>query len=138
MQLELSEQQALVGIRFRVAAQEQLPAVGGGQIDIDHLQAGELLQHRARSQARAGQRAGLHTDLKAVGGESHEDMGFDALVLLMPDRSNSEIGLSSLERLLDIGQLNMQELPEFRRRLAFQVRSEASGGGLRAGAPAAA
>ena len=123
MQLQLSEQQTLVGIRLGIAAQEQLPTIGSRQIDIDHLQAGELLQHRARSQARGkGLEPGLHTDLKAVGEESHEDMGFDALVLLMPDRSNGEIGLEFLERLLDLGQLDV-ELPEFRRRLAFQVRA---------------
>lgn len=43
----MSEQQTLIGIRFCVAAPEQLPAVGGRQMDTDHLQAGEVLQHRA-------------------------------------------------------------------------------------------
>lgn len=37
-------------------------------------------------------------------------MCFDAFILLMPNRSNSEIGLQFLERLLDLGQLDV-ELP---------------------------
>ena len=51
LQVELAYQQPVVGRRLRVARQHEVAVVGGGQMDIHHLQGGELIQHGARRQA---------------------------------------------------------------------------------------
>ena len=86
--------------------QHQVTAVGGRQVDVHHLQGGELLQHRAGRQARrvlSGEILQRH--LQAVGQEGDEDVRLDAPVVLMEDRAHREVVLEFLERLLDLGEL---------------------------------
>jgi hypothetical protein len=92
----------LIGIRFAVTRQDQAPAIGGGQMHIDHLHASKLLQHRPRGQSR-GERtqALLERDLQAVGEEGDEDVRLDAILVLMMDGSDGKIAFELLERLLD-------------------------------------
>ena len=80
----MRQQQTQIGIRLRVARQHQFTPVGGGQMHIKHLHGGELLQHRSWGKP-AGQwfELGLERDLQAVGKETHEDVRFDAAVLLV-------------------------------------------------------
>ena len=77
----------MVGVGLGVARQDQLTPVGGGQVHVDHLHGGELLQHRPRGESRrARARALLQRHMQAIGDEGDEDVGFDALVELMIDR----------------------------------------------------
>jgi len=48
--------------RLRITAEHQLPSVGGGEMDVQHLDEGELFQPRARHQARRPHRALFLTD----------------------------------------------------------------------------
>jgi hypothetical protein len=55
LRFEFRKQQIPVGVWFRTSAEEQVPAVDGGYMDIKHLDAAELLQHCAgREPGRRG------------------------------------------------------------------------------------
>ncbi len=41
----------LVGVQFGVAAQDQRTAVGGWEVDVEHLDDGELVEHGLRREA---------------------------------------------------------------------------------------
>jgi hypothetical protein len=62
--------------------------VGGGDLQVDHLHGGKLLDHAARGQSR---REGFETAgeryVKAISEGGDEDMRLDALDLLMEDRT---------------------------------------------------
>ena len=81
------QQQLVVGCRVGVARQRQMAPVGGGQMDIDHLQGGELLQDRARRESRRTRACQVFQgDVQAVGDEGDEDVRLDAFLALMEDR----------------------------------------------------
>ena len=62
------EQELLIVLRFSIAREYHLAAVGGGQIDIHHLHGREGVQHGAGCQAgRQGAQAILERDLQAIG-----------------------------------------------------------------------
>ena len=50
LQFQLIQQEAELGFGLGIAGEQQLAAVGGRQVNIDHLHGGELLQHAARRQ----------------------------------------------------------------------------------------
>ena len=107
LQMQAIEQQLLVGLRLGVAAQDQGSSVGGGQMDIDHLDGGEFLQGGARGQARCeGPQTGLQGDLQAIGQEGHKDMRFDPRIQLVVDGTNTQVALELFERLFDFGELD--------------------------------
>ncbi len=68
-----------------------MAAIGGGQVDIHHLDRRELFQDGARRQAGC-ELTGLELerDLQAVGDEGHQDVGFDAVVKLMVNRPQAQ------------------------------------------------
>jgi len=76
-------------------------AVGGGDVHVDHLNGGEFFEQATRGQTR---RQSFQTmadgDVEAVGEEGDEDVGFDALRLLMVDRPDGEIALEVSKRFL--------------------------------------
>ena len=47
-----------------------------------------------------------------IGDEAHEDMGFDALLLVVPDRADRQIGLVDAKRRFRLGELDVGG-PEF-------------------------
>ena len=55
---------------------------------------------------------GLERDLQAVGEEGHEDVRLDARLGVVVDRAHRQIVLEFLERLLDLGELDV-ERPQF-------------------------
>ncbi len=73
-------------------------------MNVEHLDSGELVEHGSRGEA-AGQRLepGAKRDVKTVGQEGDEDVGFDALFQLVIDRAQSQIVLEVLEGRLDLG-----------------------------------
>ena len=50
LELELVEQKLEFGLWLGVVGELDLAAVGGGDVDVDHLHGGELLEHAARRQ----------------------------------------------------------------------------------------
>ena len=78
-------------------------------MDIEHLDAGELIEHRARGETRR-QRFELRSqgDVQAVGHEGDKDVGFDAMLELMVDRSQLQIVLEVFERRLDLRELDIE------------------------------
>lgn len=86
--------------------------IGGWQVDIDHLDGSELLQHGTGRQAW-GQMTQSRTqgDLQAVGEEGDEDVGFDSVLELMKDGTQSQIVFEGFEGGLNFHQLDVK-LPE--------------------------
>lgn len=102
-ELELVDQQLQLGLGLGVAGQHDLAPVGGGQMDVDHLDGGELFQRAARGQSRRERvEPARQRDLQGIGEEGDEDMGFDSAFVVMEDRADREVPLQVLERLLDI------------------------------------
>ena len=73
--------------RLGVTGQHDVAAVGGGQMDVDHLHGREFLQHRPGGQAgRQGAQPMLQRHHQTIGDEGDEDMRLDAMVALVVDR----------------------------------------------------
>ena len=106
---DLVQQKLVLLVRTGVARQDEVPAVGGRQMDIHHLDGGERLDDGARCEA-VGAWAGevLQRHQQAVGDEGDKDVRLDPLLALVEDRPDREVVLELLERLLNFGQLNIQ------------------------------
>ena len=92
IQLQLVEEQFEFGLRLGVAGQQQLAAIGGGQVHVDHLHGGELFEHAARRQPRRQRmQAAAKGDVQAIGQKGDEDVGLDARLELVKDRPDGEI-----------------------------------------------
>ena len=108
MELELVDQELEFRLGVGVTGQQHLAPVGGRQMNIDHLDGGELLESAARGQSwRQGMQATLQRDLQAVGQKRDEDVGFDPLLVLMEDRPDRQIAFQILERLFDGNELGV-------------------------------
>src|SRR6266700_4229391 len=95
-----------------MAAQDQGAAIGGGEVDVEHLDGGEDIEHGSWGEAGGhGPESGAERDVQAIGQEGDKDVGFDALLQLMMDRAQLQIVLQCLERRLDFDELNV-ELPQ--------------------------
>ena len=112
--LESFHEKSLVWVGLGVTAQDQGSAIVGWEMNIEHLDAGELIEHGARGETRR-QRFELCSqgDVQAIGHEGDEDVGFDAMLELMVDRAQLQIVLEVFERRLDLRELDV-ELPEIR------------------------
>ena len=84
----MPDQNLEVGVQLGVTAEDQHAPVSCREVYIEHLNAGELVEHGSGSEP-AGQRLepGAQRDMEAVGEEGDEDMGFDALFQLVIDRT---------------------------------------------------
>ena len=124
VEVEVRYQEFLVGVQFGIAAQDQRAAIGGREVNVEHLDSGEFVEHGSRGEA-AGQRLepGAKRDVKAIGQEGDEDVGFDALFQLVIDRAQSQIILEALEGRLDFGQLDI-ELPQLGGLLPVQIGAQ--------------
>ena len=115
LEREFVQQQRQLGLRLGVAGEDQLAAVGGRDVHIDHLHGGELLDHAARRQPRRqGVQSSIQRDVQAIGEEGDEDMCLDASLELMEDGTDGQIALEVLERLFDRDELQI-EVPQLRR-----------------------
>src|SRR6516165_2872993 len=112
VEIELAGQDLLVGVELGVAAQDQRSTVCGREVNVEHLDRGELVEHNPRREA-GGKRLepGSQGDVQAIGEKRDEDMRFDALFQPMVDRTQLEIILQRFEGALDFGQLNIK-LPQ--------------------------
>jgi hypothetical protein len=85
----------LVWFGLSISSEDKLPAVGGREMHIEHLHGAELIQRLAGREARCFEsKPVLQGDLNAVGKESDEDVGFDAVFALMIDRPHRQIALA--------------------------------------------
>ena len=100
---ELVQKQFVLSVRPGVARQDEVPAVGGRQAHVHHLDAGERLEDGARGEA-AGARPGeiFQGDDQAVGDEGYEDVRLDPVFALIEDGPDREVVLEFLECLLDL------------------------------------
>ena len=108
MELEAVEQELKFGFGLGIAGQQKFPAVGGRQMDIDHLDGSKFLQDAPSSQARSqAVQAMLQGDIKTIGEEGDEDMGLDPAFILMKDRADRQVPLQIFEGLFDRYQLDI-------------------------------
>jgi hypothetical protein len=107
-QAEVVEQQLHVAARFGAAHEEEFPAVGGGDSDVEHLHGREFFEDCARHQA-AGDGAQLlaQRDREAVGEKGDEQVRLDPLGQLVKDRPQAEVALQGAERFLHKTQLHI-------------------------------
>ena len=91
-----------------VAGQEQLTTIGGRDVQVNHLHAGELFDGAAWRQA-GGQRVEppVERDMEAIGQEGDEDMRLDARLVLVKDRPNGEVAFEVSERPLDTDEVEI-------------------------------
>src|SRR5580704_13416957 len=88
IELELAGQKFLVGGEFGVTAEDQGAAVGGREMDVEHLDRCKLVEHSSRREAgRQRLEPCTQRDVQAVGQEGDEDMRLDAVLELMMDRA---------------------------------------------------
>src|SRR3972149_908644 len=87
-EIESFHEKSLVWVGLGVTAQDQGAAIGSREMNIEHLDAGELVKHGARGEAR---RQWLELrpqgDVQAIGHEGDEDVRFDAALDLMVNRT---------------------------------------------------
>ncbi len=103
------QQELVVLLRLSVSGKDERAAIRGGEVNVQHLDGGELIEHGAGRQPRRQRaQALLQRCLEAIGEERHEDVSFDAFVCLVIDRPDGKIDLEFLERLLHLGELNVK------------------------------
>ena len=111
-EVESFHEKSLVWVDLGVAAQDQGTPVGGGEMNIEHLDAGELVEYGARCEpGRQWLESRPQGDVQAIGHEGDKDVRFDAVLELVVDRTQLKIVLQVLERRLDLGERDL-ELPE--------------------------
>src|SRR3990172_1657090 len=90
-EIESFHEKSLVWVGLGVAAQDQGAAIGGREMNIKHLDAGELVEHGSRGETR---RQWLESrpqgDVQAIGHEGDKDVRFDAALEIMVDRAQVE------------------------------------------------
>ena len=109
-----------------VAGENDLPLVGSGQMDVEHLDRCELFQDRSRRQPRRRTlEPGFGGHLQAVRQERHKDVGVDPASALVIDGTRSQVALEFFEGLFDLGELHV-ELPKLGRIGLGQVSPDIS------------
>src|SRR5580704_14908325 len=84
--VELLEEHLEIGVWLGVPCEDEGAPIGGGEVDVEHLDSGKLVEHGAWCEAAGqGPEAGAQGCVEAIGEESHEDMGLDAMLELMVD-----------------------------------------------------
>ena len=74
-ELELLQEELVILLRLGIAGEDERTVVRGGEVNVQHLDGGELLKHGAgRQPRRQGTQALLQRHLKAMYKEGHEDV----------------------------------------------------------------
>ena len=109
LELQLPKQEQLILLRLCITGQDDHPIVRRGQFDIDHLHGGEFFEHDPRRQSRRQRLQPLfQRDQQTISQKRNENMGFDSGFELVIDRTDRQIVLQLLERLLDLDQLQIE------------------------------
>ena len=102
-ELQLSKQEQLILLWLRITGHDDYATVRRGQFDIDHLHGGELFEYGPRRQARRQcLQPLLQRDQQTIGQKRNENMCFNSGIELVTDRTDRQIALQLLERLLDL------------------------------------
>jgi len=108
LELELLDQQPQFWLWLGVTNEQQFPPVGGRQMNVDHLDRGELLESAARGQSWCQcMQATLQRDLQTIGRERNEDVGFDPALFLMEDWPYRQVAFQIFERLFHGNELGI-------------------------------
>ena len=92
------DQQLQLWLGLRVTRQHDLAAVGGGQMNVDHLNGGKFFQRAACCESRRERvQPARQGDQQGVGEEGDEDVRFDASFVLVEDRADREVAFQILE-----------------------------------------
>ena len=84
---EALQEEFLVGLGLGIPAQDQRSAVGGWEVDVEHVDGGKLVEHRPRGEAGSQRpEPGAQRDVQTIGEEGHEDVRLNALLQLVMDR----------------------------------------------------
>ena len=103
------KQQAHFRLGLGVAREDEVASVGGGQVDVEHLDRGELFQHGSGREARRGGAESLaQRDVEAVSQKRHEDVRLNAVFPLMINRAQREVAFEVFERLLNLRELQIK------------------------------
>src|SRR6516225_3252452 len=95
-----------------------------GKWNVEHLDSRELFQNRSRRQSRSSEAQFVtQSCVEAKSQERNKNMGFDALLELVKDRSHSQIAFEIFERFLDLGQQDIK-LPELSGIFAAQIGAQ--------------
>ena len=87
-EVELLEQHLLIDVELGIARQDQSTAVSGREVDIEHLDGGQLVEHSPGGQpGRQRLKLGPQSYMKAISEEGDKDVSFDALLELVVDRA---------------------------------------------------
>ena len=110
--MQFVEKHLVILLRLRVSRENQQPPIGRRHPYIHHLDSGHLFQHGSRSQARCQSSQALpQRDIQTISQERYEDMCLNARVLLVMNRSDSQIALQSAKDGFDLRELNVM-LPQ--------------------------
>jgi len=86
LELELPDEEFLIDVQFGVTAENKRSTVGRREVNIKHLDGGELIEHGPGGKASSKRsEPGAQCDVQAVGHEGDEDVSFDAFDSLMID-----------------------------------------------------
>ena len=87
-EVELLDQHLLIDVELGIARQNQSTAISGREVDIEHLDGGQLVQHGPGGQSGCqGLKPGPQSYMKAISEEGDEDVSFDASLELMVNRA---------------------------------------------------
>jgi len=99
------ELEFLFGVR--VAGEDDLAAVGGGEVHVEHLHGPKFLERASRGEAGGAlAEPGFEGDLQGAGKECDHDMGFEPVIEQVVDGAQGEVVFELFERLFDFGESN--------------------------------
>ena len=123
-EFELIQEELVDFLGLGVALHSQLATVGGRYGHVEHLNLGESRQNAAGTQAGGSPFVVfLQSDVEAVGKKADEDVGLDALVVLVVDGPEIEIALESAEAFFNAHEVHVV-FPEDRRVFAGEVAAQ--------------
>ena len=106
---EFLQEYFLIFFRLGVAAENEGASVGGGEVGVDHLDGGKLIQNGSGGQPGCvSPQAGSQGDMQAISQESDEDMGLDPVLALMVDGTQVQVVLDGFEGSFDFGKLDVE------------------------------
>jgi hypothetical protein len=101
-ELELFEQDSLIGFWMGVATQNQGTAVGRREVHIEHLDGSKLVQNGTGAQAGCQRtQSSSQGHLQAVGQEGDKAMCFDPTLELVKNRAQRQVVFQVLKGRLD-------------------------------------
>lgn len=106
---ELIEKQLGIVFRFGVAGEDELSAIGGRKMDLEHLDGRKLFQHLARGETRGlAVEFFFEADVEAIGPERDEAVRLNPACFLVKNRTDRQIALEVFDRRFDLDELKVK------------------------------